>query len=52
LLSIVSQSAAWFDVMHLKLGDAPAKLAAPPIPLQYLSVQSPIGFRIESQSAS
>ena len=39
LLSVVSQSAAWVDVVYLETSKAPTKLAAPSIALQYLSAQ-------------
>src|SRR6266849_8662643 len=50
LQGIVAHPTARLDVVHLKLGDAPAKLAAPPIALQHLPAQPSIGFRVKSQS--
>jgi len=39
LPGIVAHPTARLDVVHLKLGDAPANLAAPPIALQQLAAQ-------------
>ena len=50
LLGIITQPTARLHMMHLKLSDAPTKLAAPPVALQYLPAQFSIGFWVESQS--
>src|SRR5713101_4668150 len=50
LQGIVAHPTARLDVVHLKLDDAAAKLAAPPVALQHLSAQPSIGFRVKSQS--
>ncbi len=47
LLGVVSQSAAWVDMVYLEIGKVPTVLAAPPIALQHLLVQSSIRFRVE-----
>ena len=40
MLGIVSQVAPWLKVVHLEIGEAPAELAPPPIPLEHLVAQS------------
>ncbi len=47
LLGVVSQSAAWVDVVYVEISKEPAALAAPSVPLQDLSAQSSVGFRLE-----
>ena len=47
LLGVVSQSAAWVDVVYVEISKAPAALAAPPVALQHLSAQCSIGRRVE-----
>jgi len=42
LQGIVAHPTARLDVVHLKLGDASAKLAAPPVAIEHLPAQSSI----------
>ncbi len=51
LQGIVTHPTARLHMMHLKLGDAPTKLAAPRITLQHVSEQPSIGFWVESVAA-
>jgi hypothetical protein len=41
---VISQTAPWADMMHLKIGLGPAVLAAPPISLKHLLAQFMIGI--------
>jgi hypothetical protein len=50
LPGIVAHPTARLHMMHLKLSDAPTKLAAPPVAIEHLPAQFSIGFRVESQS--
>jgi hypothetical protein len=48
LIRVVSEPAAWFDVVHLEICHASAALTPPSVSCNYLSSKCLVLFRIQS----